>query len=175
MKLSKRLLALLLSTVLAFGLALPAMAEDDPPTEPAPAMPVITVQPQTIHVKRGEQKTLSVEAHIPNGDPLGYLWYIDDEKSAVRQSSLEFVGKKESRTAYVEVYNLNNAEYRVKSETVQMVVELTLLEKAEDFFYEMNQTIGGIAIVSVLFSPYIFFWLLSLPLHLINWIINLFR
>ena len=75
MKHINRLLALLLSLVLVFNLALPVFAADDP----NPAMPVITrdmildMRP----IKYGEEftLTLSIEAEIPNGDPIAYQWY----------------------------------------------------------------------------------------------------
>jgi len=109
MKTCKRLSALLLALLLAFGIASPAAAEIEAPdaelsvelpdaelsaeidvlsdAEPSPAspaprddnpaMPVITKQPQSITVKCCEEFTLSVEAYIPNGDEVGYRWYIE--------------------------------------------------------------------------------------------------
>ena len=79
MKLSRKLFALLLVFVLALSLASPAFADD-----PDSAMPVIIVQPQNVVVTPGIlgmfetdkiEFTLSVEASIPNGDPVGYQWY----------------------------------------------------------------------------------------------------
>jgi len=67
----KRIACIVLALSLATGFGLPAQAE-----EADPAMPVITKQPESVAVLPGEEFTLSVEAHIPNGDAVGYQWHI---------------------------------------------------------------------------------------------------
>ena len=123
MKPIKRLLALLLTLALAFALALPALAQDE---EPNPAMPVITVQPQGGRIRLYESVTVSIQAHIPNGDEPGYLWhcrYSDgSEESWYGGAQIEIY---DAASCYVEVYNKANPEYRVTSATVQ--VELSWL------------------------------------------------
>ena len=97
----KKILALLLTLALCLTLALPAFALEE--GEPDPAMPVITAQPEDIPlplrellktngltlliaiVKQEEDVKLdfafelSIAATIPNGDPVGYQWYMDGE------------------------------------------------------------------------------------------------
>lgn len=138
MKPSTRLLALLLSLVLAFSLALPAFAEDDLPEEPNPAMPVITVQPQgDIRVRAGQKFTLKVEAYIPNGDDIGYAWrrIRTSGQSDYCESAAEIThtwGGSSGILYYtVEVFNLANPECRVVSETAQVEVYLTLADRIE--------------------------------------------
>ena len=117
MKHTKHALAVLLALVLALTLALPAFAADDP----NPAMPVITVQPQSVRVKADRDFTLSMKAHIPNGDEISYRWWWDDGYS------LHLLGGTEKITLnrnpdtcyiYVEVFNAVHPEYSVTSETV---------------------------------------------------------
>jgi len=72
MKFAKRSIAWLLAMlILGAGFAMPVMAEGNN------AMPVITRQPQSIYARHSSRYefTLSVEAHIPNGDTVGYHWY----------------------------------------------------------------------------------------------------
>jgi len=71
MKHIKKTLAVLLALILGMGLGVPAAAE-----EPDPSVPVITVQPVGVGVLLGEDFTLSVQAHIPNGETVGYQWHI---------------------------------------------------------------------------------------------------
>jgi len=70
MKHMKKLLSLLLAAALGVGLAVPAAA-----ALAVNETPVITVQPRDKGVLPGEEFTLSVQAHIPNGDAAGYQWY----------------------------------------------------------------------------------------------------
>jgi hypothetical protein len=116
-KLSKRLTALLLALALALTFALPALAEGES-EEPNPAMPVITVQPQTVRVKANRDFTLSVKAHIPNGDEIGYWWW-DDTYSRSPIGSTEKIKLNRNPftySIYVEVYNAAHPEYSVTSE-----------------------------------------------------------
>jgi len=139
MKASTRLLALLLSFVLAFGLALPAFAqesliENSEATE-NPAMPVITVQPQGGRVRLGEPYTLSVEAYIPNGDEFGLRWY---------NSADDFIGNIPvitttpyslgTRSYSVVVYNRNNWDCYVQSEIARVEVDANLFEIISEIF-----------------------------------------
>jgi len=129
MKLTKRLLALLLTLALALCLSMPVFAEE----EPNPAMPVITVQPQSIRVKAGQKFTLSVQAHIPNGEGVLVYHFNDDtrgygysNKTGELTIAEKFPGTQEY---YVEVTNVvgpNN--YTVKSETVRVEVYLSPLD-----------------------------------------------
>jgi len=120
MKQSKRLLASLLALLLALGLGLPALAVDEPPEEPDPAMPVITVQP---YGAREGHLILSfrVEAYIPNGDEPGFLWVGPgtDAYSEIRQNMYVFAVPG-ANDYYVEVYNRSSPEYRVVSDTASV-------------------------------------------------------
>jgi len=77
MKYHKHLCVLLLTLLLAFGIAPSAAAETEifDVQSNDSAMPVITRQPESLTVLCCEEFTLSVEAYIPNGDELGYQWY----------------------------------------------------------------------------------------------------
>lgn len=129
-KYTKRLLAALLSLALAFSPALPAFAQDEEPEGPDPAMPVITVQPQSYRFRfddRPRELQLSVEAHIPGGGEIGYQWYrgdvlISGEKT-IRVNPPE---SERSDYYHVVVYNVNNPEYRAVSETARVEVYLSL-------------------------------------------------
>ncbi|MCL2494460.1 MAG: hypothetical protein FWE98_02235 [Oscillospiraceae bacterium] len=125
MKQTKRLLALLLTLALALTLALPAFAETDPPEEPNPAMPVITVQPEgpTDRLRASyEGFMLRVEATIPNGDPISYRWYQNGVD--VTNDDVPFCVSQESEPGdyyyYVEVYNRANPAFSVTSETIHV-------------------------------------------------------
>ena len=111
----KRLFAVLLVLTLALTLALPAFAE----SEPNPAMPVITVQPEGGRVRTSQSITLSVEAHIPNGDEIGFRWYDSQRNRLVdaQHASLDFTFPG-TYTYYAEAYNISNPEYAVASQTV---------------------------------------------------------
>jgi len=159
MKHAKKLLALLLTIALALSLALPAFAEE----EPNPAMPVITVQPQG-----GSQKafrasfTVSVQAHIPNDDNIGYEWYrngvLTRQTGASMNDGLSSPGTLE---IYVVVYNRDNPEYRVTSQTVQCVLEeLSFLEKVH---LEVNGLFKPTG-----FLAEIFWTIISIPLALLT-------
>ena len=163
----KRILSILLVLALAFTLALPAFAED-----PDPAMPVITVQPEGVRVHPNRTFVLSVEAYIPNGDPIRYLWYRDDGTAF---ASAAEVRRSESTLGtynyYVVVINNANPEYSVTSETVQVEVysawdDLTFFQKV----FGPGLLIGYfLAIYSVLYTGIIgtflawpFVWLAGL-------------
>ena len=179
MKPSTRLLALLLSLVLAFSLALPAFAEDDLPEEPNPAMPIITVQPVGLRVKADTEFTLSVEAYIPNGDEVGYEW-----RHVLPDGSTKYPGSRNSarisqtlsgvRTHYytVVVYNRSNPEYRVTSETVSVKVYQTPLDVISNYFMIalgitfMGGPLNFLGPLLLLASPIV------LPFQLINYLIQ---
>jgi len=197
MKHAKKWLALLLTLALALTLALPAFAEDDPPEEPNPAMPVITRQPEGGIIRFGSSVPISVEAHIPNGDEIGYLWHFNYSNGNVGSwcgDDAEVEMQYYEVAVCVEVFNKASPEYRVTSETVY--VEKALIDKiaqamepVTDFlFYKMpNAITNAITIILLLpFLPFIFLfgtlpgWMLigytlAPFLEIIRWIINLFR
>ena len=144
MKPTKTVLALLLSLALAFTLVLPAFAETDPPEDFDPdMMPVITVQPQSIRIRVHEAYTLSVDAYIPNGDEIGYRWrgsgITEPRPSYAPEWTKEFTKSYGQIDAgiyeyTVEVYNLNNPEYSVTSEVVQVEAYATFRDRVESYF-----------------------------------------
>ena len=72
--------------------------------------PVITKQPRDIAVFLGEEFTLSVEAHIPNGDAVGYQWYFDTTYNSRMQgetgpSFTRVLSQDTAWTLYCVVYN----------------------------------------------------------------------
>ena len=75
MKYAKKWLTLLLALAMGLAPAMPAFAA----AEPNPAMPVITMDMliDMAPVKYGKQYRLdlTIQAVIPNGDPIGYQWY----------------------------------------------------------------------------------------------------
>ena len=151
MKLSKRLLALLLGLALALSLALPALAEDDTPEEPNPAMPVITEQPVGGRVRIGQSITLRVQAHIPNGDEIEYRWYLYSW-DAITQSSNEFtiVGNfPDSYDYHVEVINRTNPEYSVTSEAVRVEVYLSPFDQLKMKLIELCDKVIGILLFPI--------------------------
>ena len=175
---TKRLLALLLTLILAFTLAMPAFAEDVPPEEPDPAMPVITVQPQDIGIKEffififGKAVTLSVQAYIPNGDEVGCQWYIDGKSiEGETGSTLQVRDEGDTRRYHVEVFNQTNPEDVVKSNSVRVESAREKLRKNLTFlFYPITLPLValfellllfGITIVPLLTLPFaaIYGWL----------------
>jgi len=182
MKLPKRILALLLAFMLALGLGASVIAEDEPPGEPNPAMPVITAQPRGGRVKLGRSLNLRVKAHIPNGDEIGYRWFRDERQLGTDKASITGTANQFSAGDYrVEIYNRANPEYCVTSETVHVEVYQTFFQKVRlDVFFEivfaillapvllpvalliMPFAMGGMVGISVLIYPY-------------YWFINLFR
>ena len=171
---TKRLLALLLICALAFAfaLALPAFADGDP------AMPVITAQPKGINIKwrmvNPKEVTLSVEAHIPNGDEIGYRWrenirgnVIGDTQEIAVDGSTPGM-----RGYYVEVYNVSNPESYVTSETVLVAVDTAILENV------------SLALLAIPLYPIIALFSLGGPLGLFlmgyvlspfDWLFSLFQ
>jgi len=129
--------ALILAMTLSF--ALPAFAEDN---EPNPAVPVITVQPQGSSQKDSRATfSLSVGAHIPNGDAIGYAWYRDGALIPENETSAAAIRLTTPGTAsiYVVVYNLEHPERSVTSETVQ--IEL----RALSFWDKVRTTLSDIS------------------------------
>jgi len=131
----KKLLAILIALILALGIYTPAFAEMELPDEPHPAMPVIIVQPVGGQVNLNENYKLSVEAHIPNGDEIGYRWYCNGEPMG--QQAREWTSYRTRTTAdyHVVVYNRTNPEYSVTSETVRVEVYRTLEERMTDIMW----------------------------------------
>ena len=127
MKQLKRLLALLLTLALALSLALPAFASE----EPNPAKPIITAQPQSVTVLDGEPFTLSVQAEIPNGDPLRYEWY-EVGYGATGVAQAQYSGgwfllstnpfARARHSYYCVAYNANDDTIFVQSETAMVTV-----------------------------------------------------
>ena len=138
MKHAKKLLALLLTLALALTLALPAFAEDEPPEEPNPAMPVITVQPQSVRVRVNETFTLSVEAYIPNGDEIGYRWSgygLGYTPKDTKELTYTFGSWYQGTYEYtVEVFNLNNPELIITSEIAVVEAYQTFRDRIEYWF-----------------------------------------
>ena len=133
MKHTRRVFSVLLALILALGLAVPALAEG----EPDPAMPVITAQPQSVTVKSNEIFTLTIAAEIPNGDEVGYQWYMNDLPMPMPVSfSDSFIALQlgeqgfDGFAFYCVVYNLNDDTKSVTSETITVTVERKSDEKA---------------------------------------------
>ncbi|MCL2446193.1 MAG: hypothetical protein FWD06_05455 [Oscillospiraceae bacterium] len=84
----KKMLIMLLCVALLAGLAVPALAHDEYP--PDPRRPVIT-QELSPHITSFRTSLalwgrnpwvpvhLNLQAHIPNGDPIGFRWYRDGD------------------------------------------------------------------------------------------------
>ena len=179
MKLSKRLLALLLAFMLALGLCAAAVAQEEP-EEPNPAMPVITVQPRGGRVKLGRSLNLRVQAHIPNGDEIGYRWFRDERQLGTGKASITGTANQFSAGDYrVEVCNRANPELCVTSETVRVEVYQTVFQKLRlDVFLEivlaiilapvllpvalllMPFAMGGVVGINTLMAP--FYWFVNL-------------
>ena len=126
MKLLKRLPVSLLVIALALGLALPALAIDDP------AMPVITAQPQDVSIKSNRRIVLSVEAHIPNGDEIGYQWYrgskmLDGQTGA--RLEIKLAAPTDSGLYYVVVCNRGDEAFNVTSASANVKVSQTLFQQ----------------------------------------------
>jgi hypothetical protein len=172
MKFTKRMLAALLTLALSIALALPALAED----EPNPAMPVITVQPNGGRVKSGS--TISVQAHIPNGDEIGYVWarFSDSDPVGTTEGSGATVTVRSTGKYYyrVRVYNQTNPELYVMSETVLVESHLTIFEQIAAALM-LPLTIPAMAFI---FPPFPGLSILLLPFYpiifLIQWIQSLF-
>ena len=128
MKRSKRILALFLSVILALGLGPAVFAEGE--NEPDPAMPVITKQPESLTVSFpfDSDIRITIEAEIPNGDPISYLWFVNDELyypwlHDFREPYFKCGSKGENKAKskyHCVVYNKNKDDdsHRVVSETV---------------------------------------------------------
>ena len=155
MKSTKRLLALLLIFALAFTLALPVFAED----EPDPAMPVITVQPQGERVLKEDLFLVKKKAHIPNGDEIGYQWYRNNTLLDGATGDSIIGNARETADYYVIAYNKANPELNVKSETARVVVYVS-------FFLKMFNY------VMMIFNPMFWFVLLIAPFGLIASLFN---
>ena len=76
---TKRLLSLLLTLILAFGLAVPAVfaqEEDDPrSTVNWDDFYIVTQPQQEQSIKKGESFTISFDVHVPEGVEVTYEWY----------------------------------------------------------------------------------------------------
>jgi len=168
MQFTKRTLAVILTLIFVFSLTLPAVIAEEPPDEPNPAMPVITVQPKGASVVSGDTLTLSVEAYIPNGDEIGYTWWCTKVSTGAKNkvgstAEITITAKTGTYDYYVEVYNLASPEYKVTSQTARTEIDSTLRSK----------------IAAILFLPLAFFIFppfpgLSILLAPFFWIISLF-
>ena len=128
----KKLVSVLLAVLLAAGLFVPAMAEEEDPTPISP-MPVITAQPQNIRFRYTFEPStteFSVEAYIPNGDPIGYEWHkktiFGDTTLYGESDTYWFSPLKlwDQGQYYVVVYNKDDPTCRVTSETARLNVDL---------------------------------------------------
>jgi len=180
----KRALAVLLALVLAFGLALPAMAAEDEP-EPCPycaedstcpRMPVITQQPQSVRMDLFSDGFIpvSVEAYIPNDEWIGVRWYRGEQ--AVRSNSnihnrFNVHVNTESGDYHAVVYNIFSPEHYVVSETFR-VYNPTFLAIVR---YWATNIFGLFAFFTFPIWFPILFWLFILLLTPIGFITNLFR
>jgi len=190
MKLPKRILALLLAFMLALGLGASVIAEDEPPGEPNPAMPVITAQPQSITIQNNSEFSISVQAEIPNGDPMRYEWFsvesgmtVSDETSITGGISVQFA--KNAANAqfqyYVVVYNANDESLYVTSETATLTV--TREPASPSFFQRAGSVLGSIffgipmfiLVWGGFFGVFGFFALFSFPIMLLQGVVDLFR
>jgi len=133
MKSCKRLSALLLALLLAFGIV-PFSAAAKAAN---PAMPIITKQPESITVKCCEEFTLSVEAYIPNGDEVRYQWYEDGSQISdatgptltvpyffdlFYYNYLYHFSKTRQAKIYCLVYNTGGGQVQSKTATVTMEI-----------------------------------------------------
>jgi len=169
MKFKKHILATLLAIALALTLALPAMAAD----EPDPAMPVITVQPVGSS-QRALRATfvISVQAHIPNGDDVGYTWYRNGERTgwagenngdniSVTLQMHVTNNTPETNSFYVVVHNLEDPERSVTSQTVQIeLLPLSFSDKARIVLGDIFEPVGD-------FFVTVFAAILQIPLLII--------
>ena len=78
MKTTKRMLAILLTLILAFTLALPAMAEESEPPVNWDELYIVTQPPEQLTVPFGADIVLSVEVSAPEGVVVVYQWQIGD-------------------------------------------------------------------------------------------------
>jgi len=180
MRLTKKLLSVLLVLVLALTLAMPAFAENgEPPEEPNPAMPVITVQPVGGRIRvENRNDMLRVQAYIPNGDEIGFQWYRYSESSARRP-----MGRTAEITVihpgdvyyYVVVYNRADPSLRVRSETVHVEGYRTFF----NWVWFIVRTIPALLVGAFIFPPFpgflIFMAPFIIPFVLYNLIADLFR
>jgi len=185
----KKLLALLLAILtLAFPFALPASAEETTLPELSP-LPVIIRQPQNTRGTYHLDLHLSVEAHIPNGDEMGFRWYRDGVLSAhMWHSNANHV--REAGDYYVVVYNRASPDYYAVSQTVRVDVYTPFWEyiiiALNAFFGFVGPILEGIfsvfiTILLLPFLPLVFVafggWALPLiPLVMLyEWLTGLFR
>ncbi|MCL2195764.1 MAG: hypothetical protein FWB76_07430 [Oscillospiraceae bacterium] len=132
MKHAKKLLAILLAMlVLGSIAAVPAAANDVPA-----GTPVITQQPSPLEftIVAGETFTLSVQAYIPNGDPVAFQW-MRGSSVLVNHTQATYTRTTDARATsgvlqyHVRVYNANDSHLPwsqrrvVASETVRIRVE----------------------------------------------------
>ena len=171
-----RALALLLALALCVGLGVPALAEE----EEESATPVITKQPESVTVTRGEKFEFTIEAEIPNGDEVGYQWFRKgydyvkfvseevtfqgDDQYVYFPSSwiLDITDLNRSSKAeyYCVVYNLNEGPEgpnRIMSTVVSLEVRRNIWGRAlallNDVFWIVFVPLSGFFILSPLFLP----------------------
>jgi len=171
MKLPKRLLTLSLMLLLVLSVFPSVFAEEPQPSEPNPAMPVITVRPESIRIPSTRRSfTLSLEAYIPNGDEVGYEWsnpsgyvYPNTTNTMTVVYGLGNEKKDATFTYLVKVYNLANPEYSV-TETVTVEVYYTVIPDmtfSEYLAYLGRNYLGPVVYV---FAPVIAIFLLPVIL-----------
>jgi len=138
----KRLIAMLLSLVLVFGFVMPVFAQESV-TEHSeatknPATPVITVQPQSITIRPGDEVILVVEAYIPNGDLMRYhRWFslgpipgfiLDTNTPALDITEIFAEGHSQTTAMFgrvrVAVYNAYDESLFVHSEWATITMEI---------------------------------------------------
>ena len=94
MKHTKRILALLLTLTLAFGVGVFAMAEEEiiveqsalieeeaAPAEEETDLPYVITSPKNLTIGNGRKFKLSVEVYVPEGWTLEYQWHTEHKKA----------------------------------------------------------------------------------------------
>lgn len=117
----KKLIALLLALTMVFGVSVSAMAINSfeaGESSDSSLMPIITSQPRNMRmpVDADSSKLISIKACIPNGDEIGYKLYLG-EKLIDDGAYISFNKSYEPGEYRVVVYNKNNPEYSVTSDT----------------------------------------------------------
>jgi len=102
--------------MIVLSLAPAASAQEDEVVLPAAqefeydpdACPVITRQPESVTLKKEGRFTLSVEAHIPNGDAIGYVWISGDSHCGNEATAVMFSEWfEDGAQIYCYVYNID--------------------------------------------------------------------
>ncbi|MCL2446264.1 MAG: hypothetical protein FWD06_05815 [Oscillospiraceae bacterium] len=183
----KRTLALLFTVAIAFALALPVGATQTSANAALSAMPVITQQPpqtQPLFIPSG-WILITVRAHIPSGDPVGFHWYVirgNAEPQRFRETitdTLQVSGSGFSRgdRIFAVAYNRNETSTNEIPNRVQSRATTlrnpNLWERFNAFIVDHEFTIFAI-ILGIGSLLYLLAWVV-IPIVSIRWIINLFR